>query len=91
MSWTTWPSTTVGISTSIPAGDRPIGLRTYGGEYLWYDQVFVLTREKLEAELRCTSAISAPAGFIAVRLREDQGGVVPQNGDYVLSLRVERM
>jgi hypothetical protein len=74
-----------------PGRDRPIGLRRYGGEYLWYDQVFVLTREKLEAELRRASAIGAPGGFIAVRLREDQGGVVPQNGDYVLYLRVERM
>jgi hypothetical protein len=74
-----------------PGRDRPIGLRTYGGEYLRHDQVFVLTREKVEAELRRGSAIAAPAGFIAVRLREDQGGVVPQNGDYVLYLRIERM
>jgi hypothetical protein len=74
-----------------PGRDRPIGLRTYGGEYLWYDQVFGLTREKLEAELRRASAIGAPAGVIALRLSEKQGGVVPLNGDYVLYLRVERM
>jgi len=70
-----------------PGRDRPIGLR----DNYWYDQVFVLTREKLEAELRRASEIAAPAGFITVRLRENQGGTAPLNGDYLLYLRVERM
>lgn len=45
----------------------------------------------LAAQLRRASAIAAPAGFIALRLSEKQGGITPLDGDYVLYLRVERM
>ena len=69
-----------------PGRDRPIGM----WHNYWIDKVVVLTREKLEAELRRSSAIAAPAGFITLRLRENQLGTNPLHGDYLLYLRVER-
>lgn len=73
---------------SVAAGrDRPIGLQSS----YWYDQVLVLTREKLEAELGRTSEVATPAGLFSYRLREKVGGTAPLNGDYLLYFRVERM
>jgi hypothetical protein len=71
----------------IAAGrDRPIGVR----DHMWHDRVVVIDREKIEV------ALAAPAGrvpgLIELRLKEEIGksSGPPENGDYVLYLRVER-
>ena len=71
-----------------PGRDRPIGLR----DHIWYDQIVVLDREKIEAELRRAGQIGSVAGLVKLRLVEDRkSSTVPQNGDYTLYLRVERV
>lgn len=70
-----------------PGRDRPIGM----SDGYFMDQVFVLTRERIEAELRRTSAIASPPGLLVVRLQDRMGGTVPLNGEYQLYLRLERM
>ena len=75
------------IDLSIdPGRDRPIGLRNH----TWYDQVVVLDRWKIEAALR--EPAGRPPGLIRLRLQEEigKGRGAPENGDYVLYLRVER-
>ena len=69
-----------------PGRDRPIGLR----DRKWYDRVVVLDREKIEAALG--EPPGRPPGLIALRLQEEigKGSGAPENGDYVLYLRVER-
>lgn len=59
-------------------------------QHRWFDQLLVLDREKIEAELGQTGRVAAPNGLIALRLREEEGGTAPLNGDYVMYLRVER-
>jgi hypothetical protein len=70
-----------------PGRDRPIGLRGHK----WYDRIMVLDREKIEAELR-GEPTDRPPGLIPLRLKEEigTGSTAPENGDYVLYLRVER-
>ena len=69
-----------------PGRDRPIGLR----DHRWYDRLVVLDRRKIEAALR--EPPGRPPGLIELRLQEQTGRrrARPENGDYVLYLRVER-
>jgi hypothetical protein len=66
--------------------DRPIGLR----DRKWQDRVVVLDREKIEAALGASPGRSP--GLIELRLQEEmgKGRGAPENGDYILYLRVER-
>jgi hypothetical protein len=69
-----------------PGRDRPIGLKQHD----WCDELLVLDREKIEAELNRASQVAAPAGLITIPLAEEQGGTTPLRGNYLLYLRVER-
>jgi hypothetical protein len=69
-----------------PGRDRPIGLN----HHEWDDELLVLDREKIEAELTRASQVAAPAGLITIPLEEEQGGSTPLGGKYLLYLRVER-
>ena len=69
-----------------PGRDRPIGLN----HHEWDDELLVLDREKIEAELNRASQVAAPAGLIAIPLDEEQGGSTPLGGHYKLYLRIER-
>jgi hypothetical protein len=69
-----------------PGRHRPVGLQ----QHYWKDQLLVLSREKIEAELNRASQVAAPAGLIVVPLEEEQGGTTPLGGKYLLYLRVER-